>query len=120
MLFNDREGRRLNGGNHYVLHFAKGELPPVKAFWSLTMYNDKLFFAENPLNRYSLGGRDPLKLNPDGSLDLYLQHESPGAEKIDNWLPAPEGDFELALRLYWPEEAALSGKWKPSAVKRAE
>ena len=98
------EGTPYSGANKYVLHFAKGELPPVKAFWSLTMYNAGYFFVANPLNRYTLSQRDQLKFNPDGSVDLYLQADNPGAEKESNWLPAPKDKFVLMLRLYWPKE----------------
>jgi DNA sulfur modification protein DndE len=114
----DSDGNHLNGKNKYVLHFNKDEIPPVKGFWSLTMYNDQFFFIENPLNRYSLNSREAFKYNPDGSLDLYLQNQSPGKDKETNWLPAPAGNFVLFLRLYWPEEVVLKGTWKPPFVKK--
>jgi uncharacterized protein (TIGR03000 family) len=116
------EGKKYSGANKYVIHFDKGQAPPVKGFWSVTMYDDKMFFVPNPINRYSVSPRNDLKLNADGSLDLYLQNESPGKDKENNWLPAPKGDFVLMLRLYWPNEAdpsILNGSWKPPAVKRA-
>ncbi len=119
----DSEGKKLSGANEYVMHFAKGELPPVKGFWSLTMYDAQYFFVDNPLNRYTLSPRDRLSKNKDGSIDLYLQHESPGGAKEANWLPAPAGDFALMLRLYWPVEppkpSILDGTWKPPAVDPA-
>jgi hypothetical protein len=115
----DAGGKPYSGANKYVMHFDKGKLPPVNGFWSLTMYDAGYFFVNNPLNRYTLSQRNKLKLNEDGSVDLYIQHESPGKEKEDNWLPAPEGEFVLMLRLYWPKEkdpSILDGTWKPPAV----
>ncbi len=110
------EGNPLTGSKKYVLHFAKDGLPPVKGFWSLTMYNSEYFFVPNVLQRYALGSRDRLMKNLDGSIDLYIQKESPGKENESNWLPAPEGPFKLMLRLYWPQEEILSGSWVPPAV----
>jgi DNA sulfur modification protein DndE len=112
----DSKGNPLIGASSYVLHFDKDKLPPVKGFWSLTMYDDQFFFVANPLKRYRLSPANNLKYNPDGSLDLYLQSESPGAEKESNWLPAPKGLFNLVLRLYWPEKSILEGTWQPPAV----
>jgi hypothetical protein len=113
------DGKSLNGANKYVIHFDKGALPPVKAFWSITMYGPDSFFVVNPINRYALSSWMPLKKNADGSLDLYLQHESPGKNRESNWLPASDKDFNVTLRMYWPEEKApsiLDGTWKPPAV----
>lgn len=118
----DEDGKPYDGANKYVLHFPKGNLPPVKGFWSLTMYDRDSFLAANPLNRYSLSPRNDLKFNDDGSLDLYIQKDSPGKEKEANWLPAPDGKFSLALRLYWPRKdkpSILDGSWEPPAVKVA-
>ena len=115
------DGKPYDGANKYVLHFNKGEFPPVRGFWSLTMYDADFFFVDNPLNRYTLSQRNKLKFNPDGSVDLYLQAANPGPEKESNWLPAPEGRFVLMLRLYWPPETdptILNGTWKPPAVRR--
>lgn len=114
----DASGTRLNGGQRYSVTFPKGALPPVKGFWSLTLYNQQHFFAENPLGRYSLGTKNTsLKTNPDGSLTLYVQSDSPGADKESNWLPAPKGaDFSLYVRAYWPQAAAMNGQWTPPAV----
>jgi hypothetical protein len=115
------DGMPYDGAKKYVMHFDKGNLPPVRAFWSLTMYNAELFFVDNPLNRYTLSQRDKLKLNSDGSVDLYLQAANPGPEKESNWLPAPNGKFVLMLRLYWPNEndpTILNGTWKPPAVRQ--
>jgi hypothetical protein len=120
--FVDGEGKSLDGANKYVIHFDKGATPPVNAFWSITMYNPESFFVANPLNRYAISSWMPLKKNPDGSLDLYVQHESPGKAKESNWLPASDKDFNMTLRMYWPSEKApsiLDGSWKPPAVKLA-
>jgi hypothetical protein len=116
----DAAGRPLTGKDRYVLRFPKGQLPPVNAFWSLTLYNSRQFFVQNPIDRYALGDRDRLKFNADGSLTLYLQHESPGPELESNWLPAPQDGFNLILRLYWPKQEALDGKWSPPPVERVE
>ncbi len=118
----DASGHSYDGANKYVIHFAKGQLPPVHGFWSLTMYDAEYFFVDNPLNRYTLSQRDKFRENADGSVDLYLQHENPGSEKESNWLPAPTGKFNLMLRLYWPKESSpsiLNGTWKPPKVERA-
>ena len=117
----DSEGRPYEGTNKYVMHFPKGQLPPVHGFWSLTMYNDKYFFVSNPINRYSISARQKLKSNPDGSTDLYIQKDSPGPDKESNWLPAPAGKFVLMLRMYWPDErkpSIVNGSWTIPAVKK--
>ena len=113
--------RAYNGSEKYVLTFRKGLTPPVAGFWSLTMYDDKYFFVDNPLNRYSISERQPLKANADGSIDLLIQHESPGADKESNWLPAPKDKFILMMRLYWPNESnpsIIDGSWSIPAVKK--
>ncbi len=102
------------GEKKYVMHFDKGQLPPANGFWSLTMYDKDYFFVQNPINRQSISARQNLKPNVDGSVDLYIQNESPGADKESNWLPAPKGKFILMMRLYWPEEKApsiIDGTW---------
>lgn len=114
----DSAGNKLNGANKYVVHFAKDQMPPVKGFWSLTMYNEKYFFVANPLNRYTLSSRNNFVKNADGSTDLYIQNESPGSDQEANWLPAPTGDFVLMLRFYWPETAIINGQWNPPPVKK--
>lgn len=113
----DADGEPLLGTNRYVIQFPKGELPPVGAFWSITMYNAKQFFVPNPINRYAIGDRDELKSNDDGSVTIYIQHESPGADKESNWLPAPKERFNLVMRLYRPKERILDGTWKMPFVK---
>ncbi len=113
--------RKYDGANKYVMRFPKGQLPPVKGFWSLTMYDENYFFVANPLNRYSISARQNLKANPDGSIDLLIQNESPGADKESNWLPAPKGKFVLMLRTYWPDPKApsiIDGSWKIPKVKK--
>ena len=118
----DEHGEKYDGAAHnYVIHFEKGQMPPVKGFWSLTMYDPEFFFVPNPINRYNLSQRDKLVANPDGSVDLFLQAESPGPDKQANWLPAPKGKFIPMLRLYWPNDtppSILDGSWKPPALKR--
>jgi hypothetical protein len=117
----DGEGRKYSGENKYVMHFPEGQLPPAEGFWSLTMYDASYFFVNNPLNRYSISARQNLKVNPDGSTDLYIQKDSPGADKEANWLPAPSGDFVLMLRLYWPDESdpsIIDGSWKIPPVRK--
>jgi len=101
------------------MHFDKGQEPPVDGFWSLTMYDGSYFFVPNPLNRYTLSSRFEFKRNADGSLDFYIQKDSPGVEKESNWLPAPAGKFILMLRLYWPRPSVIDGTWKAPAVKQA-
>jgi DNA sulfur modification protein DndE len=112
----DSEGQPLHGMNNYVIHFAPQNIPPVNAFWSLTLYNKDHYLVRNELKRYALGDRDPLTYNPDGSLDIYIQHLNPGKEYESNWLPAPTGFFNLMLRMYWPKDEVLKGKWGPPAV----
>jgi hypothetical protein len=118
----DAEGRPYDGAHKYVIHFDKGQFPPAKAFWSLTMYNAQFFFVANPLNRYTVSSRSKFKHKKDGSVDIYIQHNSPGKNKEANWLPAPTDRFILCLRLFWPYEpphvSILDGTWKPPAVKQ--
>lgn len=114
----DAMGRPFDGGSRYVLHFDKSQLPPVKAFWSLTMYNEKQAFVGNSMQRYAIGSRDRLRYNRDGSLDIYIQYERPDERKVSNWLPAPPDAFNLMLRAYWPDQVVLDGKWMPPAVQR--
>jgi hypothetical protein len=105
-----------------VVHFKKGQTPPVQGFWSITMYDSKFFFVANPINRYSISPRQDLKTNADGSTDIYIQKDSPSADKESNWLPAPAGKFILMLRMYWPNEndpSILDGTWKIPPVKKA-
>lgn len=116
---NDADGHGYDGSKKYVIRFPKGLTPPVKGFWSITMYDDKFFFVPNALNRYSISPRQDLKYNKDGSLDILVQESRPAAEMESNWLPAPAGKFILMMRLYWPSEKAptiLDGSWTPPSV----
>ncbi len=117
-LSSDSDGRPLDGKNKYVLRFAKGELPPVDGFWSVTAYDIEGYFIPNPINRLAIGDRDKLVPNADGSVDLYIQASSPGEKKEANWLPVGKGPFTLLLRLYSPREEVLEGAWSPPPVVR--
>ena len=114
----DESGKALDGTNRYILHFEKTDLPPVDAFWSVTLYDDQGFPVPNPINRFALSSWMPFKYNGDGSLDLYFQNEEPGADREANWLPAPKGPFNVLMRLYAPRSEALTGKWNPPPVRR--
>ncbi len=116
----DKSGKPLDGASQYTLHFDKGATPPVSAFWSVTLYNAEGYPVANPLNRYALSSWMPLKHNADGSLDLYFQNESPGADKEANWIPAPKGAFNLLLRMYAPKAEGLIGKWDPPPITRIQ
>jgi hypothetical protein len=113
---------KYDGADKYVLRFEKGQFPPAKGFWSITMYDDQYFFVPNAINRQNISARNKFKTNPDGSVDIYIQNESPGKDKEANWLPAPKGTFVLMMRLYWPSEtppSILDGSWKPPHVKKS-
>ena len=115
----DADGQSMDGSKAYVLHFDQATLPPVEAFWSITMYDADGFQVANALNRFAIGDRDALTYNADGSVDLYIQSQSPGADRESNWLPAPaQGLLGLTMRLYAPKAEALDGRWAPPAVKR--
>jgi len=120
--FLDADGQPFRGTNRYVLHFGKGQLPPVNAFWSVTLYGADSFFVDNPLNRYAISSWMPLRPNSDGSIDIDIQHDPPAKDREPNWLPAPvEGTFNLTLRMYWPKDrppSFLDGSWKPPFVHR--
>ncbi|MCE8540243.1 DUF1254 domain-containing protein [Ruegeria pomeroyi] len=113
--------RDYSGSEKYVLTFPKDQLPPANGFWSITMYNSEYFFVDNPLNRYSISARQDLKVNADGSVDIYIQNETPGKDKETNWLPAPKDKFILMMRLYWPKEgnpSILDGSWVIPPAKK--
>ncbi|MFF5790983.1 DUF1254 domain-containing protein [Paeniglutamicibacter sp. NPDC012692] len=119
----DAEGRPLDGASRYTLRFAPGELPPVNAFWSVTMYNmPRSLLVANPLGRYLINSRmlPLLARDPDGGLTLMIQHDSPGEDRNANWLPAPVGPFMIAMRLYWPKDEALAGQWTAPPLQRTE
>jgi hypothetical protein len=109
-----------SGNSSYVMHFAPGQAPSANGFWSLTMYDGNYFFVDSPLGRHTLSARDPLKFNPDGSLDLCIQKYPPGMDRESNWLPAPGGKFVLMLRFYWPKQPLIDGSWKIPPVKRVD
>ncbi|MEZ2131581.1 MULTISPECIES: DUF1254 domain-containing protein [unclassified Sinorhizobium] len=120
-VFTDASGAPFRSDRRYVLHFDKSRIPPSRAFWSLTMYNERQLFAANPIDRYAIGDRDKLSYNSDGSLDLHIQRQSPGKDKESNWLPTPaSGAFMMSLRLYWPRTEVLDGTWKPPPVRRVD
>jgi hypothetical protein len=119
-LATDSEGKSLDGSSTYILHFDKGELPPVNAFWSVTAYDTDGYFIPNALKRQALGDRDKLQFNPDGSLDLYIQADSPGPDKEANWLPVAKAPFTLLMRLYSPKAVILDGSWTPPLVMRVK
>ena len=117
----DAAKQKLSGANRYTLRFTPGQLPPVNAFWSLTMYDEpQSLLVANPLNRYLINSPmlPQLKRDADGGLTLIVQNESPGKDKEANWLPAPKGPFSMIMRLYWPKEAATEGKWKQPPLQQ--
>jgi hypothetical protein len=116
----DDTGRPLDGSNKYTLHFEKSATPPVNAFWSVTLYDSEGFQVANPLNRFAVSSWMPFKYDPDGALTLYFQNESPGKDNEANWLPAPKGAFNLTMRLYAPKSEALTGRWNPPPVTKAQ
>jgi hypothetical protein len=114
----DSTNQRLNGVHAYTVTFAAGQTPPVDGFWSLTLYNNEHLFAPNALGRYSLGTKSKsMKRNADGSLTIYVQNSSPGADKETNWLPAPKEDFSLYIRAYWPRAEITEGTWMPPLIE---
>lgn len=115
----DAEKQRFSGENNYILHFARGGLPPVNAFWSMTMYDvPNLLLVANPINRYLVNSPmlPDLKKDADGGYTIYIQHESPGADKESNWLPSPSGPFFMVMRCYYPKRPVIDGTWKPPAL----
>jgi len=115
----DSEGHRLEGSNNYIVHFDKGKLPPVAAFWSVTAYDADGYFIANTLKRQAIGDRDKLVSNADGSLDIYIQSDAPD-EKEANWLPVAKAPFTLMMRLYSPRREVLDGTWRPPALQRVK
>jgi hypothetical protein len=117
--FTDNQGKPLNGNSTYLIHFKPGQTPPVDAFWSITMYNEKSLFVDNPINRYSIGKySEGLRNNTDGSIDIYIQNTSPGADKESNWLPSPKGSFNMIMRTYLPQPGILNGTWSLPSVQQ--
>lgn len=119
LLLTDADGEPVAGERAYVIHFDPDELPPVDAFWSITMYDAEGYQVANELDRFAIGDRDPLRYNPDGSLDILLQHTNPGDEREANWLPAPNGPLGVTMRLYAPRVEVLEGRWAPPPVRKA-
>ena len=115
----DGDGQRLNGAHLYTLRFEPGGSPPVNALWSLALYDMDQLPVPNSIDRYALGDRDELELELDGSLEIVIQHERPEGSDA-NWLPAPEGDFNLMLHMYWPDQSVLDGSWKIPPVRRVD
>jgi hypothetical protein len=118
VLLADSDGDPIDGGRDYVIHFDADELPPVDAFWSITMYDSEGFQAANELDRFAIGDRDALSFGSDGSLDIFVQHASPGPEHEANWLPAPTGPLGITMRLYAPRPEVLDGTWSPPPVHK--
>jgi hypothetical protein len=119
LAVDDSRGRPLSGRHRYTIRFARGQLPPANAFWSLTMYGSDRYLVANPIDRYAIGDRTAgLRRGPDGSLTIHVQHERPSGAAAANWLPAPAGRFRLAMRVYEPRRPALDGRWLPPPVKR--
>ena len=119
----DADNQTLNGSNHnYILHFNSDQLPPVNAFWSLTMYKlPAQLLVENEISRYRIGSAtDGLKYNEDGSLDIYIQKDNPGEDLASNWLPAYDGPFSLQARFYWPKKEALDPLYAPPSVEKVQ
>ena len=119
LIFADSDGQPFTGEHSYVWHMTAEQIPPVNAFWSLTLYDAEGFQVANELNRFAIGDRDHLEFNADGSLDIWVQQASPGAARESNWLPAPAGGFNLCARLYYPKPAALDDTWSPAPVTKA-
>jgi hypothetical protein len=117
----DADGKKMIGTSNYTMHFSKDKLPPVDAFWSITMYDEEGFQVANELNRFAIGDRDDLVYNKDGSLDIYIQAKSPGKDKESNWLPSPDkGELGITMRLYEPEAQALDGRWVPPVITKVK
>jgi hypothetical protein len=119
LLVADADGEATVGERDYVLHFDVDQLPPVGAFWSLTMYDEEGFQVPNEIDRFAVGDRDSLIYNDDGSLDIYIQHDNPGPDREPNWLPSQPGPLGAMLRLYAPKPEVLDGRWRPPTVRKA-
>jgi len=112
----DKDGNILDGNNNYIIHFENGMFPPCSAFWSITAYGQDMFLVDNPIDKYAVRYTDNFTFNPDGSVDIYLQNESPGNGLIGNWLPVPKGEFSLSMRIYLPDASVLDFTWEPPYV----
>jgi hypothetical protein len=121
MAFQDGNGNPLDSANRYVLHFDKGQTPTANATWSVSMYDPQGFYVPNTINRYNLASWMPIKYNPAGSLDIYIQAVSPGEDKESNRLPAPQaGPFSLTVRDFRPKESVLDGAYKVPPVRKVK
>jgi hypothetical protein len=116
----DENGKALDGANKYIIRFAKDTMPPVDAFWSITLYDNEGFQVANPVNRFAVSSWMRFKRDADGSLTLYIQNENPGSDLETNWLPAPKSPFNLTMRLYAPKSEALTGVWNPPSIMRVD
>ena len=116
----DQTGEPLKGSNRYVINFSGDLLPPVNAFWSITLYDSRQHLVANSMLRHAIGDRDRLRVNPDNSLSIHIQHDWPGTDNDSNWLPAPKETFSLALKMYWPKPDAVAGTWRPPTVMRTK
>src|SRR5262249_32700511 len=119
VLLADGDGDPITGEQDYVIHFDADRLPPVDAFWSITMYDNEGFQTANELDRFAIGDRDALTYEADGSLDIFVQHTNPGPDRESNWLPAPTGPLGITMRLYAPRPEALNGTWVPPPVEKS-
>jgi len=121
VAFNDSEDEPFDGASRYVLRFDRDQLPPTRVIWSVSIYDPDGFYVPNSINRYNLSAWMPLKYNEDGSLDMYIQAESPGVDKESNWLPAPaSGTFNLVTRIFWPDSSVLDNTWQMPGVKKVQ
>ncbi|MFA0232507.1 DUF1254 domain-containing protein, partial [Vibrio sp. 10N.261.45.A7] len=121
IAISDADGDKMVAKQNYTLHFEADEIPPVGAFWSVTMYDAKGFAVDNEIDRYAIGDRNELAYNDDGSLTLYMQHKRPSEDKVSNWLPSPEkGVLGVTMRLYEPDQSILLGEWVPPAIEKAK
>jgi len=116
MATTDEKNILLNGTKKYIIHFARNDIPPAKGFWSISLYDSNGLIVPNSINRYALGDRSNMHFNKDGSLDIYLQQNSPGSDAESNWLPLPTENFNLLMRVYWPQLIAKKGIWKPPVI----
>ncbi|HSC73021.1 MAG TPA: DUF1214 domain-containing protein, partial [Gaiellaceae bacterium] len=119
ILLVDSDGDPTTGDQNYVIHFDADKLPPVDAFWSITMYDAEGYQVANQLDRFAIGDRDRLSYNPDGSLDIFIQQSNPGPDREANWLPAATGPLGITMRLYAPRPEILDRRWAPPAVEKA-
>jgi hypothetical protein len=114
----DSQGRPFSGASTYLLHINRDQSPPTRGYWSMTVLDQRGLPVDNILRRFSIGDRNSLRLNEDGSLDIFVQHESPGAARESNWLPAPPGPFQLVLTIYWPLPDVTDGTWRLPPIER--